>query len=48
MKKGYVAEFDYLKNNIPFVPPEKLQPEIKENETIARVMEEVNLKRQLK
>jgi hypothetical protein len=29
MKKGYVAEFDYLKNNIPFVPEEKLQPEIK-------------------
>lgn len=29
MKKGFVAEFDYLKNNIPFVPPEKIRPEIK-------------------
>lgn len=28
-RRGCVAEFDYLKNNIPFVPQERLQPEIK-------------------
>jgi len=37
-KNKQVAEFDFLKNNIPFIPPEKLQPNIKENETITRVM----------
>lgn len=45
-KNKQVADFDYLKNNLPFIPPEKLQPSIKENETINRVMEEVTLKRQ--
>lgn len=30
-KSKQVAEFDYLKNNVPFVPPEKLEPNIKEN-----------------
>lgn len=30
-KNKEVAEFDYLKNNLPFIPPEKLQPNIKEN-----------------
>lgn len=43
-----LAEFDYLRNNLPFVPPEKLEPDVKENETINRVMEEVNLKRAAK
>lgn len=43
-----MAEFDYLKNNLPFVPPEQLEPDIKENETINRVMEEVSVKRAAK
>jgi hypothetical protein len=34
-----------MKNNLPFIPPEKLEANIKENETINRVMSEVNLKR---
>jgi hypothetical protein len=47
-KSKEVADFDYLKNNLPFVPPEKLEPDIKENETINRVMEEMSVKRQAK
>ena len=47
-KNRQVQEFDYLKNSLPFIPPEKLQPSAVHNETVSKVMEEVEAKKKKK
>lgn len=47
-KSRQVAEFDYFKKNLTFVPLEKIQPEINQTETITRVIEQMDEKKRVK
>lgn len=47
-KERDLKNFDYIKNNLPFVPPEKLTPHINETETITRVREQMDEQKKIK
>jgi hypothetical protein len=47
-KEKRLRDFDYIKNNLPFVPPEKLTPQINETDTLVRVREQMDEQKKAK